>query len=492
MVKRFTILYAKKTWTPLVFFVFTLIFCAISFVNHYLFRTSAFDLGINNNVLFDYAHFRWNNCMLMQPQFENILSDHLTLLPLLASPLVWIFGSYTMLVFQIAGILFGGWGLYRFIMYKTNNTAWAQLALIHFFSVWGIYSALAFDYHDNVMGAMFVPWIFLYFYKKDHLKLSFFVLLLLISKENMALWGVFIGAGLALLEYKNRTLLIKGLVISFLSAVYFILAIKLVIPSLANENRAYLHFHFSALGDNFEQAFVTVFTQPLYALKVLFVNHLNNPDGNFIKLELHVMAFLAGGYVFLWRPQYLIMLLPIYAQKMYNDDFQKWGLNAHYSIEFVPILSIALFLFLYEKKINIKWAMLAVAITFVSNMVSIEHRYSKWHHKPLFQFYHPDHYSAIYRPEKIYQGLKRIPTESKVSAHFALVPHLALRETIYQFPHVADADIIALLHDGRTYPMSEEEFSSALEKLKQDATWETIYEEDCLYIFKKDTSLLMH
>ncbi len=485
MVKRFTILFPKKTWTPLVFFVFTLIFSAISFVNHYLFRTSAFDLGINNNALFDYAHFRWNNCMLMQPQFENILSDHLTLLPLLASPLVWIFGSYTMLVVQLAGILFGGWGLYKFILYKTESTVWARLALIHFFSLWGIYSALSFDYHDNVMGAMFVPWIFLYFYQKNNFKLSCLVLLLLISKENMALWATFIGAGLALLEYKDRDLLKRGILISFVAAMYFMLAIKLIIPSLANENREYLHFHFSALGQNFEHAFVTIFTQPVYALKLLFINHTNNPDGNFIKLELHVMALLAGAYVFLWRPHYLIMLIPIYAQKMYNDDLQKWGLNYHYSIEYVPILSIALFLFLYERKINIKWAVLAVAITFISSMASIEHRQSKWHHKELFQFYHPDHYSTAYDAQKIHLALKRIPKESKVSAHFALVPHLALRETIYQFPHVGDAEIIAILHDGRTYPLSENEFADALEKLKHDAVWESFYEQDGLYIFQK-------
>ena len=108
-------------WLLLIFTVFGLIFASLSFVNHYNFRTYGWDLGINQNAIFDYAHLRWNDCMIMQPSFKNVLADHFSLYPLIISPLYWIFGSYTMLIFQWAAILFGGLGVFRFVDFISKN-----------------------------------------------------------------------------------------------------------------------------------------------------------------------------------------------------------------------------------------------------------------------------------------------------------------------------------------------------------------------------------
>ena len=113
--------------------IYGIIFCSISLVNHYNFRTFGWDLGINNNAIYDYAHFRWNDCMIMQPQFNNVLSDHFSLLPIIFSPLYWVFGTYTMLIVQILGILWGGVGIYVYIRNLTNNHRLSLLAVIHFF-----------------------------------------------------------------------------------------------------------------------------------------------------------------------------------------------------------------------------------------------------------------------------------------------------------------------------------------------------------------------
>ena len=54
------------------------------------------------------------------------------------------------------------------------------LAVVHFFSMWGIYSALSYDYHDNVMAAMFVPWLFYFFVEKKFGHAALFLLALLL------------------------------------------------------------------------------------------------------------------------------------------------------------------------------------------------------------------------------------------------------------------------------------------------------------------------
>ena len=97
---------------PIILVLFGIIFSSISLVNHYNFRTYAFDLGLFNNALFDYAHFRMNHYSLMKEFFPNALGDHFSLLTLFFSPLYWIFGTYTLLIVQVLAILSGGLGVF--------------------------------------------------------------------------------------------------------------------------------------------------------------------------------------------------------------------------------------------------------------------------------------------------------------------------------------------------------------------------------------------
>jgi uncharacterized membrane protein len=68
---------------------FAVIYAAISWVNHYLFRTYAFDLGLYNHTIYDYFHFRFNDSLLIEPihRQRNQLGDHFDLMLMLVAPL---------------------------------------------------------------------------------------------------------------------------------------------------------------------------------------------------------------------------------------------------------------------------------------------------------------------------------------------------------------------------------------------------------------------
>ncbi len=470
-----------------VLIVFALIYSSISLVNHYNYRTSAYDLGINNNAIYDYAHFRWNDCMLLQPQYKNILSDHFSLYPVLVSPLYWILGSYTMLIFQIVAILFGGIGIYKLIEDKSKDPQLALIAMCHFFLMWGIYSALAFDYHDNVIAAMFVPWLIYYFLRQQTFATWTFLILILISKENMALWSIFIGLGLFLYSYDNKKLRVTALLLSLASLLYFIVILKFVIPSLANAGRIYNHFNYSALGSNFEEAIINIFTRPLEVFGLLF----SSPNGNDylygIKVETHLMVFLCGGYALLKRPSFLVMLIPIYAQKMFNDDQAKWGTICHYSIEFAPIITIAFYLWIVSYSIETRkvLATFGLSLCLISIFLLIQERSSKWFNKDEFHMYEARHYETSYNVSEINEALKLIPDTAKVSAEANIVPHLSFRDYIYHYPYIADADYIVLLDDWRCSPISQEEFQSNLKALLVSTEWHSLYAKNGFYIFKR-------
>ena len=157
----------KLAWMITV--VYGVVFCLISLVNHYNFRTYGLDLGIYTHGIFSYSHFNWHQFTLgLEGEAFNHLGNHFSPIVALFSPLYYLFGSYTLLIVQIAAMLFGGWGVYTFAKDRLSGFH-PELILILFFSMWGIYSALAYDWHANVIAAMFVPW-FIYFYEKSETK----------------------------------------------------------------------------------------------------------------------------------------------------------------------------------------------------------------------------------------------------------------------------------------------------------------------------------
>ena len=168
----------------------------IHLVNHYLFKTYTLDLGLYTHAMYDYTHFRIDDCTLFKSHPQNILSDHFDLYLVILSPLVCLFGSYTLLLVQIAAVLLGGWGIYKLIGLYTDDGLLPVLASAVFFFSFGIIHPFAFDYHSNVLTAMMLPWL-LYFLKQGRYGLTtLFVVLFVIGKENMSLWLLFVVIGL--------------------------------------------------------------------------------------------------------------------------------------------------------------------------------------------------------------------------------------------------------------------------------------------------------
>lgn len=474
--------------------VFGIIYCSISLVNHYLFRTYAWDLGLFNNALYDYAHLRVNRYSLL-PIFSNALADHFSLLTPLFSPLYWFFGSYTLLIVQIVAILLGAYGVYIYFSARTRDHFLSLLAMLHFLSLWGIYSALAFDYHENVVAAMLIPWLLYGFETKRWRATTLLFILILVSKENMALWLVAISAGLVLLHFKDRQKVGVALVMGTLSLLYFISVVKLILPSLGGTpgEAYYYHFKFSALGKTFEEAITNILLHPLDVARLLFINHLNDPAADGIKSELHYVILLSGGLALLLRPKYLVMLVPIYAQKLLNDEYNKWGLNYQYSIEFSPIISMALFSVIHSIRPRPVAGLVgigAVLLTMGTTVWKLESRVSKWYAPEQAQFYRASHYQQGFDVGELKRALQLIPEDAKVSAQTFIVPHLAFRERIYQFPMIEDADNIVIMEGENPYPLDPEAFERRKNELLASSEWHVMYAESRILILERKTPAL--
>ncbi len=471
-----------------IFLVFAVIYGLISIVNHYCFRTYGLDLGLYTNALYDYLHFRWNDSTVFKEVPENLLADHFDLYLILFSPLSVFFKTYTLLIIQIAFVLIGAYGVFQYFEFRTNglHSNISYLLTIAFLLFFGIYSALSYDYHSNVVASMLVPYLFLNIRKEKWMSAFVCLVVICVGKENMALWMCFVLLGL-LWEYRSNEDASKKIILLFLfSLLYFILIAKWVMPAFSNSGK-FLQFHYSVLGENFSDALLKLITQPLDVLKLFFINHTNDVRGNYVKLETHVFIFISGLWILLFKPNYIFMLLPLYAQKMLHDDYQKWSIDAHYSVEFAPLLIIGAGEFIISMKKNIMRIYTSIALALLNLLCTIRlmDKTIMFTNKSRYRIYQSSHYQRTFNIKNVYDAMLVIPDESVVSAQTSILPHLALRDKIYTFPIIKDAEYIILNLKDDTYPLDTTTFKIISQKIINDSQWEKIFNREQVYVLRK-------
>jgi len=175
----------------------------------------------------------------------------------------------------------------------------------------------------------------------------------------------------------------------------------------------------------------------------------------------------------------MLMLIPIYFQKFFHDSPPIWSIGYQYNIEFAPIMAIGIFEIIstFKNKIALSCSIIVLLFSIASTIRTMDNTLHVTN-KSQIRFYQNIHYKKNYDIEPVHFNLKKIPSEANVSAQSPFVPHLSLRENIYQFPIIKDADYIVLSSKESTYPLSNEEFLAKVAELEKSQEWEKIYSED--------------
>ncbi len=467
-------------------FLFGTLYSILSLINHYNFRTFAMDLGIYTNALYDYINFQWNDSTVFKEIPQNLLADHFDLYLIIFSPFSLIFGTYTLLIIQIFFLLFGSIGVYMFFNAKKYANNIANYAVLYYLLFYGIYSALSFDYHSNVVAASIIPWFF-YFVDRRKFWQSFLVLVaIIISKENTSFWVFFICAGL-LFDYKHdkqtRNFLMAAGVFSL---IYFITIINFVMPALSPSG-TYPHFNYSVLGEGPVDALIFLITHPIESLKLLFVNHTNHINGDYVKLELHIFLLSSGLFLLFRKPQYILMLIPIFAQKLFHDKITMWSISGQYSIEFLPILTIGIFKIIAEIKNSKLATILSVVVVLLagSTTMRLMDNTTFYTDKTRYRFYQEAHYKRNYNVKSVHLNLSSIPEDAVVSVQSPFLPHLSLRDNIYTFPIIKDSEYIVISFNEVPYPMDENDFMAKYKELVESEEWVEILNDEIIIFHKK-------
>lgn len=426
--------HTKKITLATVFIVAGMVYVLISLVNHYLFKTYALDLGLYTHALYDYAHFRAADCSMFKPLPQNLLSDHFDLYLMILSPLVYIFGSYTLLIVQIAATLLGGWGVYKLISLYTDDDWLPILASVTFFFSFGIIHAIAFDYHSNVLTAMMFPWLLYFLKQRKFVLTSLFVVLFVIGKENMSLWLFFIVLGLMWDYRKDKQSLWHLAAYAVFSIAYFFVINMVVMPRLGGSGGGFARY--AHLGDNYAEIAVGLLAHPLEAIKLMFTNTIGLPRYDGIKEEFYLCALTSGMLITFLKPNYLLMLVPLLAQKMLASDPNFWGISFQYSIEFVPVLVVSSFLVIVKLKKS-QWRMALGLVLLLSTVLTTFYTIGVPKSTIMVDqlcVYQSRHYQQKdFDADYARELMEMIPEDAYVCAAPMFVPHMAFRRQIEDF-----------------------------------------------------------
>ena len=265
--------------------------------------------------------------------------------------------------------------------------------------------------------------------------------------------------------------------------------LSIVMPALQGEENNLQFSRYSHIGNSASEIIFTFIRHPIDTLTIFFTNTTNPPFYNGIKAEFFTLWLVSGGVLLLLRPGYLLMCLPLFAVKMLSNDYGVWGINNQYSIEFIPLLSLATLSFIsWIKKFQFPLIVLLIITTsyFTFSSMNEEVRVSKWYTPKNTKFYDKIHYQADLDIKETQRLLATVPDIVPLSTSARLSPHLANRRKLYGFPIVKDAEYIVLDKTlGYTYPITEELFLETLANYKEDKDWLVLQESKDMIILKR-------
>lgn len=413
-------------------------FAVESIGNHMLFRTYGLDLGIYSKTAYDFAHLRVNDGTFYHWEPFNQLGDHFDLLLALLSPLTWIIrADWLLLVVQILAVLIGALGLYRLTRDLCNRELPSMLAMLLMLCQFGVWHALGYDYHSNVVAACQLPWL-IFFVRKQRLWGATAILILMaISKETVALWLCLVLVAL-MFDHRHDRATLRWLAIAATGcAIYFFVISMLVMPALGGGGGTGF-WRYQWMGASVGEVAQWLVSHPLKALQAFFTDFTPDGDLGATKTEFFLCALASGMLLAFLKPNYLLMLLPPLAMKMFSADGGNfWGITNQYNIEICIVGCCAAVMVLSHIKPAF-WQSAAYTATMLLALATALYTINR----PLthirqaqVNILKADHYrQPDFDVATVHKALDMIPGDASVCATSPFTPHLATRDSVYIFP----------------------------------------------------------
>lgn len=438
-------------WSSIASYIFY--FSYLSIQKHLNFFTGRFDLGNMDQTIWNSLH--GNFFQLTNPHGTETISRlavHADFILIFLTPFYLVWEDPRMLLIIQSSVLgIGAYIVYKIGKHFLQDKSFIPLAfsISYLLNPW-VQKQNLFDFHAVTLATTFLLAAWFFMLKERYKYFLLFLILAVLTKENVYLVGVLFGFS-AFLKTKNRA----WLVLSAVCGLSFYILISKLIPAARGE----MHFaleYFGEFGSSVGDILKNLFFNPTLTMSKLFsidsfsyAVKLLLPLGFLSILSLPVLVFAA--------PDLLINLLSS------NENLR--NITFHYAAVIIPFTYIAA-IYSTKKLISIRY--LRIDHKILSLFIILMALYSTYQYGVLPGAKNPtlETYTRYLPERKLIKGfLDSIPQDLSVSASNNIGAHLSHRKDIYVAPiGVGNADLIVLLlNDDYAIPSLLEQRTLSLE-----------------------------
>jgi uncharacterized membrane protein len=306
-------------------------FGSLALIRHWAFHSTALDLGVFDQVLWNTVHGRFMESTLSLERCDphSFFLDHFSPALLLIVPFyVVVPRPETLIVFQTVALALGALPIYLLARHclarSDERLVWVAAYVLSAPLAWITF----YDFHE-ISIAVFPLGLAIYFYaRRRTIPLLLSLGAAFLVKEELPLIGI--GFGIALLGQRRWKL---GAVVIVASAVAFLLILKIIIPAFGGGAPYQYLGRYASLGADELQIARTLLLDPLRVLGVLLTGDLG------AKI-VFVLLLLGPGLFLALRAKWALVPAIIPLGYLLLSDYP--GEHTHHNQYGAPLIPLAL------------------------------------------------------------------------------------------------------------------------------------------------------
>jgi len=307
----------------------TILFGALALLRHWTFHSTASDLAVFDQVMWNTVHGRFMESTISLARCEphSFFGDHFSpALLLLVPPYALFPHPETLIVAQTISLALGAWPIYLLARRSLPTSAQRLVWVAAYLLSAPLSFIVLYDFHEITLAVAPLGFAMYFLATRRTVPMVLCLVLALLAKEEVALIGVGFGVALAFQgRWRSSAVVIAG------SIVAFVVTLQVIIPAFAAGAPYQYLGRYASLGRDEGEIARTLLLDPLRVLSVLVKGEIGS------KIVFVLSLFGPGLGLALRSKWALIPSLPPLGYLMLSDYGGEHTLHNQYGAPLIPL-----------------------------------------------------------------------------------------------------------------------------------------------------------
>ena len=308
--------------------LYAITFGGLSLVRHWAWHSTALDLGVFEQVLWNTANGRFMESTLSLGRCDphSFFGDHFSPVLLLLVPLYALVPRpETLIIVQTIALAAGGWPIYLLARHLLAAGGQRLVWVLAYVLSAPLAFVTLYDFHEITLAVLPLGLAMYFLVRRQTAWLSCSLAVAFLVKEEVALIGI--GFGLALLAQGRWR---PAAIVTIASVATFVITLKLIIPAFADAPYQYLG-RYASLGRDEADIARTLVLDPLRVLAVL-------GQGEVGSKVVFVASLFGPGLALALRSKWaLVPAIPPLGYLLLSDYGGEHTLHNQYGAPIIPL-----------------------------------------------------------------------------------------------------------------------------------------------------------